>query len=49
MLLGSNVQVGLDQAQATNALLGLIGLYATDGFKIVAGIIGICMASKNRY
>lgn len=45
-LLGAEGQVELSETAAKTALLGLTGLYAMNGFKILAGLLGICLAGK---
>ncbi len=45
MILGSDVAAGeLTGTQLEGALGGLIGLYAFNGFKILAGLIGLALS-----
>ena len=48
MLLGSGEGTdGLSETAAAGAFFGVIGLYAMNGFKILTGLIGICLASES--
>lgn len=47
MILGSDVAAGeLTGTQLDGALGGLVGLYAFNGFKIQAGLIGLALSNK---
>ena len=47
MILGSDVAAGeLTGTQLEGALGGLVGLYAFNGFKILAGLIGFALSNK---
>ena len=46
MILGSGVTVDTTGMDLEGALFGIIGLYAFNAFKVIAGLIGIALSNK---